>query len=338
MIPIVLAGPTASGKSALAFLLAEALGGEIINADSCQLYRDFPILSGLPRGKLCGVPHHLYGVLTYEQQSSAGWWRTQALRVIEEVQKRQRVPLIVGGTGLYLKVLLEGVRIIPPISEEIRCAVRARFSSLGRERFWQELQALDPLATQYLRSTDSQRLQRAYEVKIATQRSLFAWPVSETEKGLSALVIKMTPCRHDLYAACDARFDMFLEHGALDEVSHFLNHISPQDTLKTVKTIGVVELGAYLTGSCSLENAIAAAKMRTRRYAKRQGTWFRHQLRAQYTVDKIVSFERKRKTGDSPLFQVVASVGANISSQKLRLTLQRVLEVPGVNRPSVECH
>ncbi|MDR1910578.1 MAG: tRNA (adenosine(37)-N6)-dimethylallyltransferase MiaA, partial [Holosporales bacterium] len=289
--PIVLAGPTASGKSALALSLAETLDGEIVNADSRQLYKEFPILAASPTGDLRGIPHHLYGVLAYEQQCSVGWWREQALLLIQEIQQRRRVPIIAGGTGLYLKALLKGLRVIPTIPEEIRSAVRARFCCLGKERFWQELQALDPLAAQYLRPTDSQRLQRTYEVKLATQQSLHEWPVSEGEKGIEAYVINIDPDRQDLYTMCDKRFDAFVENGAIDEVSEFLRHTSLQDVPKSIKTIGVVELCHFLRGESSLEEAVTAAKIRTRHYVKRQKTWFRHQLQSQYTIHEIVSFQ-----------------------------------------------
>jgi tRNA dimethylallyltransferase len=287
--PLIIAGPTASGKSVLALSLAKALNGEIINADSGQLYQELPILSAMPEGDLQGVPHHLYGVLTYNEHSSAGWWRERVIPLIDTIQKRHHYPIIVGGTGLYFKALLKGIRDIPPIPNEVRFIIRKRFASLGKERFWQDLLLLDPLAEHYIKSTDSQRMQRAYEVKLATQHSLFSWP--HMAEGISAFVIKIAPPRAELYTACDKRFETFLERGAIDEVQALLRSKFSSEILSTLQTIGFHELHQYIMGKCSLEEAISASKAHTRHYAKRQDTWFKHQIEANCLIPYTIASE-----------------------------------------------
>jgi tRNA dimethylallyltransferase len=278
----------------LALVLAERLNGEIVNADSGQLYREFPVLSAMPRSDLREIPHHLYGVLSYEKHSSVGWWRAQVLRLIKEIQAHQRRPIIVGGTGLYLKALLEGLHSVPPIPEAIRLQVREQFIRLGREHFWQELVDLDPLVARHLRSTDSQRMQRAYEVQIATQHSLFSFHQTRAGKEiLTAFVVRISPPPQELYAACDSRFDILLKHGALKEVSSFWKESPSPEILARIKTIGFGELSACIKGERSLEDAVSDAKTRTRHYAKRQNTWFRHQLRGDVTIHSVVSLAKQ---------------------------------------------
>ncbi|MDR0662366.1 MAG: tRNA (adenosine(37)-N6)-dimethylallyltransferase MiaA [Holosporales bacterium] len=286
---LVVAGPTASGKSLLALSLACTLGGEIVNADSQQLYRDLPILSALPSVEdFQRIPHHLYGIFPFEEPCSVGKWCSLAETCLSEIHQRQHLPILVGGTGLYLKAFLEGLRSIPQIPPAVRQEVRERFVFLGKADFWQELCTLDPLAATHVRPTDTQRLQRAYEVMRATGRSLFSW-MQETPQRSVCIVIILPP-REDLYTACNTRFALFLERGALEEVRTIL-HDLPPSLHAQIKTIGFQELRQYLEGKISLEEAVLLAQQHTRQYAKRQITWFRHQLTAHHIIPYRITAE-----------------------------------------------
>ncbi|WP_374377296.1 tRNA (adenosine(37)-N6)-dimethylallyltransferase MiaA [Dongia sp.] len=277
---VVLAGPTASGKSALALDLAEALGGTIINADSMQVYRDLPILSAQPDATdMARAPHRLYGFLALDDACDAQRWAELAAQEIDAAHAEGRVPIIVGGTGLYIRSLVSGFSPLPDIPAEVRSAARALVKEAGAEEAHRRLTARDPETAARLRPTDPQRIARAWEVLEATGQPLSWWqaqpPVPPTPHRFQAFAI--TPERAELYTAADARFLAMLERGALEEVSRAAA-LAPFSDGGGRKALGYAELAAVSAGTLSLSEAIPAAQQATRRYAKRQLTWFRHQL------------------------------------------------------------
>jgi tRNA dimethylallyltransferase len=286
---VVIGGPTASGKSGLAIAVAEAFGGTVINADSMQVYRDLRILTARPTPvDEARVPHRLYGVLDGAELCSAARWRAMALAEIEAAAAAGRLPVVVGGTGLYLRALTEGLAEIPPVPDEIRAASRALHAEIGGAAFRERLAALDPAGAARLPPGDTQRLIRAYEVAAATGRPLGAWldAARREAQRLDAEIatIVLQPPRGPLHEACDARFAAMIEHGgALDEVRALVARgLDP--ALPVMKAVGVRELAACLAGALPLAEAVARAQRETRRYAKRQTTWFRHQAPAGATI------------------------------------------------------
>lgn len=281
MTPVlVIAGPTASGKSRLALDLAAARRGTVINADSMQVYRELRILTARPgEAETARAPHRLYGILAAAEPCSAARWRALALAAIEEARSDHRLPILVGGTGLYLKALFEGLAEIPPIPQSLREAARARHRALGGEAFRAELARRDPESAARLAPGDTQRLVRAWEVVEATGRALPEWQrASGAGAGVHAYrTILVMPPRDTLYAACDARFDAMMAAGALDEARALLA-LGLDPALPALKSLGVRELARHLAGEWSLEQAEGKARQATRNYAKRQATWFRHQL------------------------------------------------------------
>jgi tRNA dimethylallyltransferase len=278
---VIIAGPTASGKSALALGLAEAFGGTIINADALQVYRDLPILTAWPDPEArARVPHRLYGWLDASERGSAGRWREAALGEIDAAHRTGRLPLVVGGTGLYLRALRDGLAAIPPVPSEIRAEATALYAELGGERFRDRLAALDLEAASLWPPGDRQRLTRAFEVVRATGIPIGVWqrrkPVPVPYRFASLLLM---PAREALYAACDTRFERMLEAGALDEAAMLGSRGLAAD-LPAMKGVGVPELLRHLRGEIPLDAAAALAMRATRRYAKRQMTWLRHQMAA----------------------------------------------------------
>jgi len=289
---VIVAGPTASGKSALALALAEALSGTIINADSMQVYRDLAVLTARPgAAELARAPHRLYGVIDAAEACSAGRWRDLALAEIAAARAEDRLPILAGGTGLYLRALLDGLAPVPPVPPEIRAAARARHAELGGPAFRAALAALDPEAAERLAAGDTQRLIRAYEVAKATGKTLAAWRRGQSAPDFRAAAILLLPPREQLYQACDARFLAMMRRGAEAEVQALLaRHLDP--ALPAMKAVGVPELAQLIAGRLTREAAIAAAQQATRRYAKRQYTWFRHQLREGVGLSKRVIAEQ----------------------------------------------
>jgi tRNA dimethylallyltransferase len=278
---VIIAGPTASGKSAVALVLAEAFGGTVINADALQLYRDLPILTAWPdSGARARVPHRLYGVLDAAERGSAGRWREAALAEISASHNAGRLPIVVGGTGLYLRALRDGLAAIPPVPPEIRAEVLALYEALGGEAFRAALAHLDPETASHLPPGDRQRLTRAFEVVRATGMPIGFWQRRETEKAPYRFAsILLMPSRAALYAACDTRFLQMIEAGALEEAAALMaRDLSPD--LPAMKAVGLPELRRHLRGKLPLDEAILLAQRQTRRYAKRQMTWFRHRMAA----------------------------------------------------------
>lgn len=280
---IVLAGPTASGKSALALSLAETLGSRgvaavLINADSMQVYRELRTLTARPTpADEARVPHRLYGVMSAAEACSAERWRRLALDAIKAATDAGQTPILVGGTGLYIRALLDGMAPVPEVPEAVRTAARAKFDELGGPAFHAALAARDPAGSAAIATGDRQRLLRAWEVLEATGKPLRDWQ-NAGQEGLArpALKILLEVDREALYRRCDARFDAMIAAGALDEVRALIPAgIDP--TLPAMKALGVPALMTHLAGDMDLEQAGQAAKQATRNYAKRQLTWFRHQ-------------------------------------------------------------
>jgi len=272
----LIAGPTASGKSALALGLAKRTGGVIINADSAQIYRDLPILSAAPsQEEQDRAEHRLYGERDGALACSAADWAELATVEVQGAHGRGKLPILVGGTGLYLRTLLDGIAPVPPIDPEIRSLVRARTVDENRS----ELETLDFDAAKRLGSADTTRIARALEVVKSTGRPLKDWQ-SERQGGIGKEVelrpLILLPPRDWLYARCDARFAAMVEQGAISEVEHLLARKLDPD-LPVMRAIGVPEIAAYLRGEITGEAMIAAGQQASRRYAKRQYTWFAHQ-------------------------------------------------------------
>lgn len=274
---VIVAGPTASGKSRLALALACAFDGVIINADAMQVYRELEILTARPGpDELAIAPHCLYGVLQGREVCSAGVWRDLAEREIAAAHEVGRLPLVVGGTGLYLRALLVGLSELPDVPESARDAARERLKVHGPAALHAALAQRDPIMAERLRPSDSQRLVRAWEVLEATGRSLAAWQAQRTPVAghYRFLRLALVPPRDALYEACDERFLKMMEAGALDEVRALMALGLPGDR-PVMKALGVPQLSGYLADRWPLEQAIEKAQQATRNYAKRQMTWLR---------------------------------------------------------------
>ena len=275
----MIGGPTASGKSALAVDAAERLGGVVVNADSMQLYRDLPILTSWPDDALrARAPHRLYGALDGAERCSAGRWRSMAMAEIEGIHGDGALPILVGGTGLYLRALLKGLAPVPAIPEAVREAVRALHEREGSVGLHARLAARDPEAARRLEPGDRQRVMRAYEVIESTGRSLLSWHAERHDRYTGrAAVLVLEPPRDALYDACNTRFEHMMAAGALDEAAHLLARgLNP--ALPVMKAVGVRALLDHLSGVTELERALELGRQATRRYAKRQTTWFRTQM------------------------------------------------------------
>ena len=285
---IIIAGPTASGKSSLAIDLAQAFDGTVINADSMQVYKELRVLTGRPSPEdEALVPHRLFGGLAAEKRCSAGYWLKLAVDEIKIAWADERLALVAGGTGMYLKSLCDGLAAIPEIPAIINNEVRALYAEIGGEAFVDQLACLDPKAAQTLPASDSQRLTRAMAVVRATGMTLDFWQKEQIEDpGLAArfFTITILPDRKALYVACEKRFDAMLSAGAITEVESFLA-LGLDPSLPAMKAVGVPEIARYLIGEISLENAAAAAKQATRNLAKRQLTWLRNQITPDYVVE-----------------------------------------------------
>jgi tRNA dimethylallyltransferase len=284
--PIVLiAGPTASGKSALALRLAEQAGGEIVNADALQLYRDLRVLSARPSPEEeQRAPHHLFGVADAADGWSVGRWVRAALPVLEDIAGRGKAAIVVGGTGLYFRALTRGIADIP----EVPTADAQALAGLGEPSLRERLATADPQAEARISRGDIQRLARALAVAEATGRPLSAWQ-ADTLPPLAPDAwrgVVLEPPRDALYAACDARMGRMIAAGALEEVRALLARgLSP--ALPAMKAVGVRELAAHLAGETTLPQAIALAQQATRNYAKRQLTWLRNQTPDWPRIDAV---------------------------------------------------
>ncbi len=289
---IIVAGPTACGKSALALELAVAFGGTVINADSMQVYRELRILTARPdAADEARAPHRLYGVIPAAEACTAARWREMAVAAIEEARGTGRLPILCGGTGLYLKALMEGLSPMPDIPEGLRAALRTRYAGAATAEIHAALANVDSAAAARLRPTDRQRVLRALEVFEATGRSIVDWqamPPSGPPPGMDFCTILLLPPRKDVYAACDARFRRMLDEGALEEVGA-LRSLGLAADLPAMKALGVAELMRVLDGAMTPEDATAAVQQATRNYVKRQFTWFSRQIIANIAIEEKFS-------------------------------------------------
>jgi tRNA dimethylallyltransferase len=283
---VLLTGPTASGKSALALDLAEASARQgrqavIVNADSMQVYGALRVLTARPSAAdESRAPHRLYGHVPAEARYSVGAWLRDVEAALDEGKVKGWLPIVVGGTGLYFKALTEGLAATPAIPEEVRARLAAQLATEGLATLHAALRERDPVAAATIRPNDPQRILRALEVFEATGTPLSEWrraPAAPLLAGEGVLRLVLEPERRALYEEIEARFDRMLEDGAVDEVRALIARKLDPD-LPAMKATGVRELATFLRGEISLETASARAKAETRRYAKRQTTWFRHQM------------------------------------------------------------
>jgi tRNA dimethylallyltransferase len=277
---LIVAGPTASGKSALALALARRLGGTVINADSMQVYRELRILTARPTpAEEADVPHRLYGVRPAAEAASVAWWRAAALEAMAEARAEGRLPILTGGTGLYVLSLTEGLSAIPPVPGPARAEARSLLADLGAPALHARLADADPETAATLRPGDSQRVARAWEVWRGTGRGLLAWQRSgEGHTGPAPwrfAAVLLDPPRDRLRAAIAARLDAMLAAGALEEV-RALVALGLDPALPAMRAHGVPELAAHLAGRMTLEEARHRTALNIGQYTKRQATWFRH--------------------------------------------------------------
>jgi tRNA dimethylallyltransferase len=275
----LIAGPTASGKSAHALQLAGRIGGEIVNADSMQIYAGLRVLTAGPSpDETARAPHHLFEAVDAAVGWSVGRWLEAATKVLAEIEARGALAIVVGGTGLYFRALTHGLADVPPVPETQREISGLLYAARGEEEFREILKPLDPEAEARIEVGDRQRLVRAHAVAVATGKSLTAWQ-TDTKPALAPGSWKglvLDPPRAELYARCDARLSVMVEQGALDEVAAMeARGLDP--ALPALKAVGYREFAAHLRGETTLDQALDAARQETRRYAKRQLTWFRNQ-------------------------------------------------------------
>ncbi|MEQ8603546.1 MAG: tRNA (adenosine(37)-N6)-dimethylallyltransferase MiaA [Marivibrio sp.] len=304
---LVILGPTASGKSALALDAAEAFDGTIVNADSMQIYRELPLLTARPSAaEEARVPHRLYGVLGAGETCSAHRWRALAVAAMEEAAAVGRLPILAGGTGFYVKAMLEGLSPMPEVPDALREGLRARVERQGPEALHRELAEIDPPAAARIAPADRQRIARALEVYEASGRTLSSWqaePPSGPPPGFAFTVIVLAPPREALVRRIEERFDAMIAAGALAELRALLAADPPADA-PLLKAVGAPELAAAARGQMSLAEAAEAAKIATRQYAKRQTTWLKRQilpdliLNEQYSeklMERVFAFIRDKR-------------------------------------------
>lgn len=296
---LLIHGPTASGKTQLAISLAQAVDGEVVNADSMQVYSDLNMLTARPsQNELDSAPHHLFGHVDAGKRYSTGDWLDEARNVIADIVRRGKTPVIVGGTGLYFLSLVSGMSDVPPVPEDVRADVRAILQADGTDGLRARLAAVDPAATDRIKGADRQRLSRAYEVWLATGK-----PLSDFQGARSAPVlgqgewlgIALTPPRPRLYARIDRRFEGMMMQGAMNEARALVARgLNPE--LPAMKAHGMPWLAAFVRGELSAEAAAEHAKRDTRRYAKRQFTWIGRQFPFWPRIPSMDLNERRKVT------------------------------------------
>lgn len=298
---IVVIGPTASGKTALAIALARRLNGTVVNFDSMQVYAELRVLTARPTpAEEALVPHRLFGVMPAAVACSAALYREAALPVLDEIEAGGRLPVLAGGTGLYLRSLIEGISPVPDVPDAVRQAVRRRLAAEGPAVLHALLAVRDPAMAARLEPGDSQRLARAVEVLEATGRSLADWQAAPPDGppfGRRPFVIRLDPPRERLYARIDARVDAMVADGVLDEVRQVLA-LGLDPSLPAMKAHGLREFGDCLAGRCTLEDAVVRTRLVTRHYAKRQGTWGRNQLAPDVTLADFIEAQHLERIVD----------------------------------------
>ena len=297
---ILIAGPTASGKSKLAISLAKKINGEIVNADSMQIYKEFSILSSRPSNlDTQKVKHHLYGILSVKKHFSTGEWLILAKDQINQCIKRKKTPILVGGTGLYFNAITKGISKIPTIENKLRMNIRNLHNKIGQKKFYQKLISIDPMSKSRVFSTDTHRTMRAYEVKISTKKSLYDWASNTKSDFLDFDIRKIfidIP-KYDLLRNIYLRTKSMFKKGCVEEVKNFLK-IGIDKSLSANKIIGVREIEEYLDGSMSMKEVFDIVNIRTRQYAKRQNTWSRGHMKTWkklYSKDFLVLTKKALK-------------------------------------------
>jgi len=278
---LVVTGPTASGKSAWALDIAQKSGGVILNADSMQVYRDIPILAACPDAhEKAQAEHRLYEVMDGAQRCSVAVWLRMVIAEIYALRSEGRLPILVGGTGMYIKSLMDGLSQVPDIDAQVRTQVRQRLHDEGYEAFHTWLRSIDPVMGARLNTGDGQRMLRAAEVMLQTGKSLTYWheqPLEPAFPDAQYRLVMMDMPRDVLYQRINLRFERMVETGALEEVAALMRRTLPDDA-PILRAQGVPELAAYLRGEMSMADALDKGKQYTRNYAKRQLTWMRQQF------------------------------------------------------------
>ncbi|XVN40397.1 MAG: tRNA (adenosine(37)-N6)-dimethylallyltransferase MiaA [Rickettsia endosymbiont of Argas persicus] len=285
---LILCGPTASGKSYLGHELAKTFNGEIINIDSMQVYKEIPIITASPpKSYKTEISYNLYNFLSITEDFSVAKYLKLAAKKINEVIARGKLPILIGGTGLYINSLIYGYNNIPDIDSDLRKRVRELHSKINNIELWNELEKLDPVAASKIKKSDTQRLIRAYEVILQTGKSIFSFQTLPKEQILSDFnfkVIFLNPERKFLYKTCDERLEKIFTKGAIDEIALIKERFAFEVYLK-LKAVGIKEILAYLENKITLMEALNLAQIRTRNYAKRQVTWFKHQIKEKVTLE-----------------------------------------------------
>ena len=276
---ILLAGPTASGKSDLAIFLAKKISGEIINADSMQVFKEIKILTARPKN-YNGIKHHLYGFLSVKKNFSTGKWLKLVEKKVIQIIRKKKIPIIVGGTGLYFKSLLDGLAKIPYVTQTQRQKVTTLYNKIGNKEFYKKLVKLDPKCKNKISLNDKQRLIRFYEVKLYTKKSIFLWQKKTRNKFKNYHFIKifLNLPRSVLLKKMNKRFKQMMDDGALKEAQQF-NNLGIRSQLTANNILGLKELVSHLNGKTSIDYAFERSIIRTRQYIKRQMTWFRGQMK-----------------------------------------------------------
>jgi tRNA dimethylallyltransferase len=276
---ILLSGPTATGKSSLASKLAEKIDGEIINADSIQLYRDLFILTARPNIEKEKIKHHCYGILEGDINWSVGNWIDAINEILKEVINRKKVPIVVGGTGFYFKAITDGLSPIPDIDKLIRLKIENELEKNGLEELQKRLAIVDPKASEKINPNDKQRIIRALEVYEGTNKRISEFWLMKREKIINyeSINFKIDADRKWIYKNCDLRVDYMFENGVIEEVRHLLNKNYSKNS-PIMKAIGVDEITLFLNNDITIDRASELIKFKTHHYAKRQITWINNQM------------------------------------------------------------
>ena len=294
---VLISGPTASGKSKFALNLAKKIDGEILNADSMQVYKQFKILTARPSIQdLKKVKHHLYGIIDVNKNFSTGDWLKLSIKTIKEIRKRKKIPIIVGGTGLYFKALTEGFVKIPTVPIRVRNQIRKLQKKIGQEKFFNKLNEIDPKVKNKIEKNDTQRSIRAYEIKYYTKKSLFEWFKNTKKYFLDNEFIKIyiNYPKNEVIKKANSRVNKMLKSGAIAEVKKF-NTLKIRKQNSVNKVIGIVEISNYLNDNCNLDEAKDLISVKTRQYIKRQFTWARGQMGNWKHIDPKLSSSDLKK-------------------------------------------
>ena len=298
---VLISGPTASGKSKFAINLAKKINGEIINADSMQVYKQLNILTARPnKNDLKQIRHHLYGFINVKKNFSTGKWLKLSKKKIKEIRKKKKIPIVVGGTGLYFKALTDGFVQLPTVPLKTRNKIRKLQNKLGQDKFFSKLLKMDPLVKNKIKKKDSQRSIRAYEIKYFTKKSLFQWFQNTKKNFLDKDFIKIyiNYPRQELINKANMRVNKMIKNGAIAEVRKF-NRLKIKKQNSSNKVIGVEEITKYLNNKCDLREAKDLISVKTRQYIKRQLTWARGQMANWTYIDPKITSSSLKKFLDS---------------------------------------